>query len=153
MKLSKLFGSFIFFSYICIRKEQQKQNNMESIENFKKRIAIGNSFMKMLSTTNIKDIIAVIEKIWENTYSNLPYSRNLDDLKNEYSNRKISVVYNSNLEVEKIKISWNYWDSVDIELSAYGLTATFKPEHGSHKELLNMNWVLLEKFFEDCFQN
>ena len=45
-----------------------------NIEDYKKRIAYGEPFMKTLSNISIKDIVTVIEKIWENSCGNFYFT-------------------------------------------------------------------------------
>ena len=60
-----------------------------SIE-YKKRIAYGEPFMKKLSNISIKDIVAAIEKIWENSCGNFYDTIESGEyLKKEYANLKI----------------------------------------------------------------
>lgn len=127
---------------------------MNTVENIMKQMELGRPFMKKLSTIPIKDIIAVIEKIWENSNSNFYVTNEIQELlQNEYSNKKIIVEYNSLLDIKKITVTWNYWDSISIELTVFGMLATYKPEHGSYKTIFDMNWILLENFFINCFKD
>ena len=123
------------------------------LENFKQRFEYGKPFMEKLSKAATKDIVNVIEKIWENSctdfYDTIPYG---ESLKKAYDKREICIEYNAELEIKKVKICWTNWDYVVIELTSYGLTATFKPEHKSPTNLLNMTWMLLENYFKDCYQ-
>ena len=115
---------------------------MGLIEDITRRLEYGNPCMKRLSELSIKDIVASIEKIWENSCS----ASNRELIK-EFHIKKTFVEYDSNLEINSIKISWSYWDSITIELSSIGLIATYKPTHGSDTKLLDLTWVLLEPFF------
>ena len=115
---------------------------MSLVEDITRRLEYGNPYMKKLSELSIKDIVTSIEKIWENSCS-----VSNDKLIKEYHVKKTFVEYNSNLEIESIKISWSYWDSIIVELSSMGLIATYKPEHGSYTKLLDLTWVLVEPFF------
>lgn len=120
------------------------------LEEIKKRLEYGKKLMKELTTYQIKDVIQTIEKeLWENCYSETFYTRiyNSKFLKEEYKDRKIIVEYNADLEIEKIEISWNFYDSVHIELSAIGLIATYRPEHGVSKKLIDLPWLLLKPVF------
>ena len=128
---------------------------MNTVENIIKRMEYGKPFMKKLSNISIKDIVAVIEKVWENSNSNFyaTIPNEIEELlQKEYSNKRTTVEYNSNLDIEKVTVSWNYWDSVTIELSVFGMSATYKPEHGANKTIFDVSWVLIDKFFEDCYQ-
>ena len=124
-----------------------------NVENFNQRFEYGEPHMKKLSVVDVKDIVAVIEKIWMNScsdfYDTIPYG---ESLKKAYDKREICIEYNAEFEIKKIKICWTNWDYVVIELTAYGLTATFKPEHKSPTNLLDITWVLLENYFKDCYQ-
>lgn len=115
---------------------------MDLIEDIRRRLECGNPCMKRLSKLSIKDIVTNIEKIWENSCS-----ASNEELIKEYHIKRTFVEYDSNLEIKSVKISWSYWDSITIELSSMGLIATYKPEHGSHTNLLNLTWVLVEPFF------
>ena len=115
---------------------------MGLIEDITRRIEYGNPYMKRLSELSVKDIIISIEKIWENSCS-----ASNEELIKEYHIKRIFVEYDSNLEIKSVKISWSYWDSITIELSSMGIIATYKPEHGSHTNLLDLTWVLVEPFF------
>ena len=121
------------------------------LEEFKKRLEHGEKLMKELTTTyQIKDIVQTIEKeLWENCYSRTFYTgiHNSELLEKEYKNRKIIVEYNTDLEIEKIEISWNFYDSVHIALSAIGLIATYRLEHGGSQKLIDLPWVLLKPAF------
>ena len=118
---------------------------MGLIEDIERRLEYGDPCMKRLSELSIKDIVTNIEKIWENSGSASSISNK--ELIKEYHNKKTFVEYDSNLEIESIKIRWSYWDSITIELSSIGLIATYKPEHGSSIKLLDLTWVLVEQFF------
>lgn len=121
-----------------------------SIEDYKKRIAYGEPFMKKLSNISIKDIVAVIEKIWENSCGNFYDTIESGEcLKKAYANKTTIVEYNSNIDIETIIVKWSFYDEIKIELSAYGLTATYKPEHGQNKIIYDITWVLVNS----CFQN
>ena len=120
------------------------------LEELKKRLEHGEKLMKELTTYQIKDIIQIIEKkLWENCYSKTFYAGIQDGkfLEEEYKNRKIIVKYNADLEIQEIEISWNFYDSVHIELSAIGLIATYYPEHGASKKLIDLPWLLLKPVF------
>jgi hypothetical protein len=121
-----------------------------TIENYLSRIKYGEPFMKKLSEVAIKDIVGVIEKIWENSCGNF-YDTigNGEYLKKAYADKTITVEYNSNLDIETIIVKWSFYDQIKIELSAYGLTATYKPEHGQNKIIYDITWVLVNS----CFQN
>ena len=121
-----------------------------NIEDYKKRIAYGEPFMKTLSNISIKDIVTVIEKIWENSCGNFYFTiENGEYLKKEYANKTITVEYNSNLDIETIIVKWSFYDQIKIELSAYGLTATYKPEHGQNKIIYDITWVLVNSWFQN----
>ena len=115
---------------------------MGLIEDITRRLEYGNPCMKRLSELSIKDIVTSIEKIWENSCS-----VSNEELIQEYHVKKTFVEYNSNLEIESVKISWSYWDSITIELSSIGLVAIYKSAHDSNTKLLDLTWVLLEPFF------
>ena len=115
---------------------------MGLIEDITRRLEYGNPCMKRLSELSIKDIVSSIEKIWKNSCS-----VSNEELIKEFHVKKTFVEYDSNLEIKSVKISWSYWDSITIELSSIGLTATYKPEHGSNTKLLDLTWVLVEPFF------
>jgi len=120
------------------------------LEELEKRLEHGEKLMKKLTTCQIKDVIQIIEKeLWEDCYSKTFYTgiHNGEFLKKEYKNRKITVEYNADLEIEKIEISWNFYDSVHITLSAIGLIATYSPEHGVSKTLIDLPWLLLKPVF------
>ena len=120
------------------------------LEELKKRLEHGEKLMRELTTYQIKDIVQIIEKeLWENGYSKTFYTEihNSELLEKEYKNRKIIVEYNADLEIKKIEISWNFYDSVHIELSAIGLIATCYPEHGVSKKLIDLPWLLLKPVF------
>lgn len=115
---------------------------MGLIEDITRRIEYGNPCMKRLSELSIKDIITSIEEIWKNSCS----ASNREFIK-EYHTKKTLVEYDSNLEIQSVKISWFYWDNLTIELSSMGLVATYKPEHGSNAKLLDLTWILVKPFF------
>ena len=121
-----------------------------TIENYLSRIKYGEPFMKKLSEVAIKDIVGVIEKIWENSCGNFYDTiENGEYLKKEYTNKTITVEYNSNLDIETIIVKWSFYDQIKIELSAYGLTATYKPEHGQNKIIYDITWVLVNSWFQN----
>lgn len=121
-----------------------------TIENYLSRIKYGEPFMKKLSEVAIKDIVGVIEKIWENSCGNFYFTiENGEYLKKEYANKTITVEYNSNLDIETIIVKWSFYDQIKIELSAYGLTATYKPEHGQNKMIYDITWVLVNSWFQN----
>ena len=120
------------------------------IEDYLSRIKYGEPFMKKLSDVAIKDIVGVIEKIWENSCGNFYDTIESGEyLKKAYADKTITVEYNSNLDIETIIVKWSFYDQIKIELSAYGLTATYKPEHGQNKIIYDITWVLVNS----CFQN
>ena len=121
-----------------------------SIEDYKNRIAYGEPFMKKLSNISIKDIVGVIEKIWENSCGNFYFAiKNGEYLKKAYADKTITVEYNSNLDIETIIVKWSFYDQIKIELSAYGLTATYKPEHGQNEIIYDITWVLINSYFQN----
>lgn len=115
---------------------------MSLIEDITRRIEYGSPCMKRLYELSIKDIVTSIEEIWENSCS----ASNRELIK-EYHTKKTLVEYDSNLEIQSVKISWFYWDNLTIELSSMGLVATYKPEHGSNTKLLDLTWILVKPFF------
>jgi hypothetical protein len=121
---------------------------MSKVDDFKMRLEYGRPFMIELSYIPIKDIVAVIEKIWDNScssfYDTIQHS---EEIKREYENRSINVEYNSKMNIESIKLNWSFYDTINIELSAYGLRATYKPEHGCIATILDLSWVILEDLF------
>ena len=120
------------------------------IKDYLSRIKYGEPFMKTLSNISIKDIVTVIEKIWENSCGNFYFTiENGEYLKKEYANKTITVGYNSNLDIETIIVKWSFYDQIKIELSAYGLTATYKPEHGQNKIIYDITWVLVNSWFQN----
>lgn len=120
------------------------------IEDYLSRVKYGEPFMKKLSEVAIKDIVGVIEKIWENSCGNFYFTiKNGEYLKKEYANKTITVEYNSNLDIETIIVEWSFYDQIKIELSAYGLTATYKPEHGQNKMIYDITWVLVNSWFQN----
>lgn len=121
-----------------------------TIKNYLSRIKYGEPFMKKLSEVAIKDIVGVIEKIWENSCGNFYDTIESGEyLKKEYANKTITVEYNSNLDIETIIVKWSFYDQIKIELSAYGLTATYKPEHGQNKMIYDITWVLVNSWFQN----
>ena len=121
---------------------------MDLIENIKNRIDYGSPCMARLSEFSVQDIVTCIEKIWENSCTDVYETlSNGEELIKEYHCKRTFFEYDSNLEIKNIKICWSYWDSVIIELSAMGLVATYKPEHGNSIKLLDLTWVLIEPFF------
>lgn len=120
---------------------------MVSVENIEKRISYGKPCMERLSEMSVKEIVSVIDMIWENScsdiYETLPHN---DDIENAYKYRSITVYYKYDLHIDKIKISWGGWDYITIELSPLGLVAEYRPEHGPSKKLLDLTWVLVEPF-------
>lgn len=121
-----------------------------TIENYLSRIKCGEPFMKKLSEVAIKDIVDVIEKIWENSCGNFYFTiGNGEYLKKAYADKTITVEYNSNLDIETIIVKWSFYDQIKIELSAYGLTATYKPEHGQNKIIYDITWVLVNSWFQN----
>ena len=120
---------------------------MGFVENIEKRISYGAPCMERLSELTVKEIASAIDMIWENScsdiYETLPHN---DDIENEYKYRSITVCYKYDLHIDKIKITWGGWDYITIELSAFGLVAEYKPEHGPSKKLLDLTWVLVEPF-------
>lgn len=123
------------------------------IEDYLSRIKYGEPFMKKLSEVAIKDIVGVIEKIWENSYGDFYDTIYIGEhLKDEYKNKTTIVEYYSNFDIEYIKVKWAFYDKVEIKLSAYGLTVTYTPEHGQPKTIYDITWVLLENHFMDCYQ-
>ncbi len=120
---------------------------MGHIENIEKRISYGTPCMERLSELSVKKIVSSIDIIWENScsdiYETLPHK---DDIEEGYKDRTVTVNYKSNLQIDKIKISWGCWDYITIELSSFGLVAEYKPEHGPSKKLLDLTWVLVEPF-------
>ena len=120
------------------------------IENYLSRIKYGEPFMKKLSDVAIKDIVGVIEKIWENSCGNFYFTIESGEyLKKAYADKTITVEYNSNLDIETIIVKWSFYDQIKIELSAYGLTATYKPEHGQNKIIYDITWVLVNSWFQN----
>ena len=115
---------------------------MDLIEEITRRLEYGKPCMKRLSELPIKDIVASIEKIWENSCS-----VSNEELIKKYHEKKIFVEYDSNLEIKSVKISWYYWDSLTIRLDPIGLVAEYKPEHGTSTKLLDLTWALVEPFF------
>lgn len=121
-----------------------------TIENYLSRIKYGEPFMKKLSDVAIKDIVGVIEKIWENSCGNFYFTIESGEyLKKAYADKTITVEYNSNLDIETIIVKWGFYDQIKIELSAYGLTATYKPEHGQNKIIYDITWVLVNSWFQN----
>ena len=121
-----------------------------TIENYLSRIKYGEPFMKKLSEVAIKDIVGVIEKIWENSCGNFYFTIESGEyLKKAYADKTITVEYNSNLDIETIIVKWSFYDQIKIELSAYGLTATYKPEHGQNKIIYDITWVLVNSWFQN----
>lgn len=121
-----------------------------TIENYLSRIKYGEPFMKKLSDVAIKDIVGVIEKIWENSCGNFYFTIESGEyLKKAYADKTITVEYNSNLDIETIIVKWSFYDQIKIELSAYGLTATYKPEHGQNKIIYDITWVLVNSWFQN----
>ena len=120
---------------------------MGFVENIEKRISYGTPCMERLSELTIKEIVSAIDMIWENScsdiYEALPHN---DDIEEGYKDRNITVIYKSDLHINKIKISWGGWDYITIELSSFGLVAEYKPEYGPSKRLLDLTWVLVEPF-------
>ena len=120
------------------------------IEDYLSRIKYGEPFMKKLSEVAIKDIVGVIEKIWENSCGNFYFTIESGEyLKKAYADKTITVEYNSNLDIETIIVKWSFYDQIKIELSAYGLTATYKPEHGQNKIIYDITWVLVNSWFQN----
>ena len=121
-----------------------------TIENYLSRIKYGEPFMKKLSDVAIKDIVGVIEKIWENSCGNFYFTIESGEyLKKAYADKTITVEYNSNLDIKTIIVKWSFYDQIKIELSAYGLTATYKPEHGQNKIIYDITWVLVNSWFQN----
>lgn len=121
---------------------------MSKVDDFKMRFEYGRPFMVELSYIPIKDIVSVIEKIWDNSCSSFYDTiQNSEAIKREYENRSINVEYNSKMNIESIKLNWSFYDTINIELSAYGLRATYKPEHGCIATILDLSWVILEDLF------
>lgn len=121
-----------------------------TIENYLSRIKYGEPFMKKLSDVAIKDIVGVIEKIWENSCGNFYFTIESGEyLKKAYADKTITVEYNSNLDIETIIVKWSFYDQIKIELSAYGLTATYKPEYGQNKIIYDITWVLVNSWFQN----
>ena len=123
------------------------------IEDYLSRIKYGEPFMKKLSEVAIKDIVSVIEKIWENSYGDFYDTIYIgEELKNQYKDKTTIVEYYPNLDIETIKVKWAFYDKVEITLSAFGLTATYTPEHGQPITIYDITWVLVENYFKDCYQ-
>lgn len=122
---------------------------MDTLSTYRKRIEYGKPYMDKLTSLSIQEIVSGIESIWENSNSSFYNTiQHGDTLEKEYKNKNTTVLYDHNLNIEKITVSWDYWDSISIELTAYGLIATYKPEHGSNKEILNLTWVIICNFFK-----
>lgn len=121
---------------------------MDTVKSITERFEYGDRFMRRLTELHIKDIVAVIEKIWENSCTDFYNTiHNGELLMKEYSRKRTTVEYDSKLNIEKIKVCWDYWDSITIELTAFGIVATYKPEHGAYVKILDMSWVLIENLF------
>ena len=119
---------------------------MGLIENIERRIEYGQPCMNRLSDLSIKEIVFSIEKIWENSGSN-SYGKCVEELEKEYLNKSTYVNYDKDLKISKVEVRWSFWDGISIELTSMGLIATYKPEHGPTKTLLDLTWVLIEPFF------
>ena len=119
---------------------------MGFVENIEKRISYGAPCMERLSELTVKEIASAIDMIWENSCSDIYETLPHNDIENEYKYRSITVCYKYDLHIDKIKITWGGWDYITIELSAFGLVAEYKPEHGPSKKLLDLTWVLVEPF-------
>lgn len=121
---------------------------MDTLSTYMKRFEYGKPYMDKLTSLSIQEIVSGIESIWENSNSNFYDTiQHGDILEKEYKNKNTTVLYDYNLNIEKITVSWDYWDSISIELTAYGLIATYKPEHGPNKEILNLTWAIICNFF------
>lgn len=112
-----------------------------------KRFELGEPYMQQISNLSIKEIVSVIEMIWENSCGDFYSSIRDEYLKDAYNKKLTHVEYNSNLEIEKVKVCWSSWDKITIELTRNGLIATYHPEHGSSKKLIDLTWVIVGKFF------
>ena len=113
---------------------------MDTVKSITERFEYGDRFMRRLTELHIKDIVAVIEKIWENSCADFYNTiHNGELLMKEYSRKRTTVEYDSKLNIEKIKVCWDYWDSITIELTAFGIVATYKPEHGAYVKILDMS--------------
>ena len=118
---------------------------MSLIENIERRIEYGQPCMNQLSDLTIKEIVASIEKIWENSGAN-NYSKSVKELEKEYLNKSTYVNYDKDLKISKVEVRWSFWDGISIELTSMGLIAKFKPEHGPTQTLLDLTWVLFHIF-------
>lgn len=121
---------------------------MDTVKSITERFEYGDRFMRRLTELHMKDIVAVIEKIWENSYTDFYNTiHNGELLKEEYHRKRTTVEYDSKLNIEKIKVCWDYWDSITIELTAFGIVARYKPEHGAYVKIMDISWVLIENLF------
>lgn len=122
------------------------QENM--VDSIIKRLELGEPYMQQISNISIKEIVSVIEIIWENSCGDFYSSIRNEDLKDAYNKKLTYVEYNSNLEIEKVKVCWASWDKIIIELTKNGLIATYYPEHGNSKKLIDLTWIIVGKFFK-----
>lgn len=121
---------------------------MSLIEDIEKRISYGIPCMERLSELTVKEIVSVIDIIWENSRSDIyGIISHKDDIEDDYKDRAIIVNYKSDLHIDSIRIVWGHWDYITIKLSPFGLVAKYNPEHGPSKKLLDLTWVLVEPFF------
>jgi 5-methylcytosine-specific restriction endonuclease McrA len=109
-----------------------------SIEDYKKRISYGEPFMKKLSEVAIKDIVGVIEKIWENSCGNFYDTIESGEcLKKAYANKTTIVEYNSNLDIETIIVKWSFYDEIKIDRKVwYGSKKTLTDEINRQRRLM-----------------
>lgn len=120
---------------------------MSNLDNLTKRIEYGKPFMHKLSTYNIKDVVKVVEFIWEQSEDD--FYRGKKELKEEYKNRIIKVIYNSKCNMESLEICWSFYSYVKVTLDSFGLCARYKEEHKyTEQDIINISWVLLEPIFE-----
>lgn len=122
------------------------QENM--VDSIIKRLELGEPYMQQISNISIKEIVSAIEMIWENSCGDFYSSIRDEDLKDAYNRKLTYVEYNSNLEIEKVKVCWSSWDKITIELTKNGLIATYHPEHGNSKKLIDLTWTIVGKFFK-----
>lgn len=124
------------------------KNTQNMVDSITKRYEFGKHCMQQISNLSIKEIVVAIEMIWENSCGDFYSSVRDTDLKDAYNRKSTYVEYNSNLEIQKVKVIWCSWDKITIELSAMGLIATYHPEHGNPKKLIDLTWMIVEKFFK-----
>jgi hypothetical protein len=123
------------------------KNSQDMVDSIIKRLELGEPYMQQISNLSIKEIVSVIEMIWENSCGDFYSSIRDEYLKDEYNKKLTNVEYNSNLEIEKVKVCWSSWDKITIELTRNGLIAIYHPEHGSSKKLIDLTWAIVGKFF------